>query len=315
MLRLFSLSCVIILLSACGNNNEPQISSAPAIIVEDSAKLILVSGVTGKQGGAVARALLKNGYQVRGLTRNPASKRAAGMAELGVSLVKADFEDMASLDKAVEGVYGVFAVTNFWEHGYEAEVQQGKNIVDAAMRANVSHFVFSSVANSDQATGIPHFDSKYEIEQYIQSINIPFTIFRPVSFMENWEYSKEQILAGKITSAFSLSTRMQQISVRDIGRFVELAFSKPDKWIGKTLDIAGDEYTMKQAVNLFSNITASPVEFVQVPWPEYEQSAGEEMTVMDRWIDTVGYSANINLVRSELSEMLTLEEYLHQSDW
>ncbi len=315
MLRLFSLSCVIILLSACGNNNEPQISSAPAIIVEDSAKLILVSGVTGKQGGAVARALLKNGYQVRGLTRNPASKRAAGMAELGVSLVKADFEDMASLDKAVEGVYGVFAVTNFWEHGYEAEVQQGKNIVDAAMRANVSHFVFSSVANSDQATGIPHFDSKYEIEHYIQSINIPFTIFRPVSFMENWEYSKEQILAGKITSAFSLSTRMQQISVRDIGRFVELAFSKPDKWIGKTLDIAGDEYTMKQAVNLFSNITASPVEFVQVPWPEYEQSAGEEMTVMDRWIDTVGYSANINLVRSELSEMLTLEEYLHQSDW
>ena len=114
MLRILSLSCVIALLFACANNNEAQISTAPAVKVEESAKLILVTGVTGKQGGAVARALLHDGYHVRGLTRNPDSDRAIAMAELGVDLVRGDFENVASLDSAIEDVQGVFLVTNYW---------------------------------------------------------------------------------------------------------------------------------------------------------------------------------------------------------
>lgn len=315
MLRILSLSCVIALLFACGNNNEAQISTAPAVKVEEPAKLILVTGVTGNQGGAVARALLHDGYHVRGLTRNPDSDRAIAMAELGVDLVRGDFENVASLDSAIEDVHGVFLVTNYWEHGYKAEVRQGKNVADAAKRANVEHLVFSSVANSDQATGIPHFDSKYEIEQYIQSLDIAFTILRPVSFMENWEYSRENIIAGKLSSPFSLGTRMQQISVRDIGRFAALAFSDPVNWTGRTLNIAGEEYTMKQVVKLFDHVTGSPVEYVRIPWDVYEKNEGEEMSVMDRWIDSVGYSANVNLVRSELPDMMTLEEYLIEAGW
>ncbi len=315
LLRLFSLSCLFGLLLACSSNTDPQISTAPAVKVAEPARLILVTGVTGRQGGAVARALLERGYQVRGLSRNPQSERAHTMAALGVDMVKGDFEDTASVDEAMKDTYGVFLVTNYWEHRYDAEVRQGKNVVDAARRAKVSHFVFSSVAHADLNTGIPHFDSKYEIEQYIRSLDMPFTILRPVSFMENWEYSRDKIIAGKISSPFSLDTRLQQISVRDIGRFVALAFTEPDHWIGRTFEIAGEEYTMKQAVNLFSRITGSPVEFVQIPWDVYELSAGEEMTIMDRWIDNTGYSANVNLVRSELENMLTLERYLLEAGW
>ena len=237
------------------------------------------------------------------------------MTALGVEVVRGDFEDIASLDAAMEGIYGVFSVQNFWEHGYEAEVRQGKNFADAARRAEVKHFIYSSVANADLKTGIPHFDSKYEIEQYVQSLNLPFTILRPVSFMENWEYSRGSIFAGKISSPFSLDTRLQQISVRDIGRFATLAFTKPAEWTGRSLNIAGEQYTMKQAVNIFSRVTASPVEYVQVPWDVYEKTAGPEMTIMDRWIENVGYSANINRVRSALPDMFTLEEYLFESGW
>ena len=315
LLRILSLSCFIALLFACDHNNEPQIATTPAVKIEKPTKLILVTGVTGKQGGAVARALLKKAYQVRGLSRNPQSERAMAMTELGIAMVKGDFEDIDSLDRAMKDVYGVFSVTNYWEHGYKAEVQQGKNVVDAALRANVSHLVFSSVANANLDTGIPHFDSKYEIEQYIHSLGIPFTILRPVSFMENWEYSRKNIIAGKISSPFSLGTRMQQISVRDIGRFAALAFNDPDNWEGRTLNIAAEEYTMNQVVNLFSHVTGSPVDFVQIPWDIYEQTEGKEMAIMDRWIDSVGYSANVNLVRSELPDMLTLEEYLLKAGW
>jgi uncharacterized protein YbjT (DUF2867 family) len=315
MLRLICLSCTFIFLMACESSNTSTANKEKAVISEKPAKLILVSGVTGRQGGAVARALLKRGYKVRGLTRNPMSDRAQRISDLGVTVVKGDFEDVASLEAALENVHGVFLVTNFWEHGYEAEVQQGKNVVDAARKAKVRHLVFSSVANSDQSTGIPHFDSKYEIEQYIHATNIAFTILRPVSFMENWEYSREKILAGKISSPFSTSTRMQQISVRDIGRFAALAFSEPQNWTGKTLDIAGEEYTLKEVINLFSAVTGSPVEYVHIPWDVYEKSAGEEMTIMDRWIDSIGYSANINLVRSKLAGTMTLEEYLTEAGW
>jgi uncharacterized protein YbjT (DUF2867 family) len=315
MFRILTLSCLFSLLFACSNNSEPQLSTQTEPSRTLKGERVLVTGVTGKQGGAVGLALLKNGYRVRGLSRNPQSKRAVELSALGVEMVKGDFENIASLDHALEGIESIFLVTNFWEHGYEAEVQQGKNVVDAALRANMKHLVFSSVAHADLKTGVPHFDSKYEVEEYIHASNIPYTILRPVSFMENWEYSREAIVAGKITSPFSLETRMQQISVRDIGRFAALALKQPKNWLGRTIDIAGDEYTMKQAVSLFSQITGSPVEFDQIPWAEYERAAGEEMTVMDRWIDNVGYNANINLVRSELADMLTLEDYLHEKDW
>ncbi|MFT7460191.1 MAG: hypothetical protein ACI909_002879 [Planctomycetota bacterium] len=315
MQRLISLFCLMSCLIACDNSNEAQVSKEVAPIVQEQGKLILVTGVTGKQGGAVARALLDKGYQVRGLTRNPESERAQAMKAPGLNLIKGDFEDIASLESAMKDVYGVFLVTNFWEHGYEAEVQQGKNFVDAAKRSKVEHLVFSSVVHADLKTGIAHFESKFEIEKYIHSKDLPFTILRPVSFMENWEYSRENIIAGKINSPFSLATRMQQISVRDIGRFAELSFSEPNNWIGRTIEIASEEYTMKQVVNLFSRVTASPVELVQIPWDVYEKDQGTEMTVMDRWIDDVGYKANINMARAELKDMLTLEEYLIQAGW
>ncbi|NKB36950.1 MAG: NAD(P)H-binding protein [Gammaproteobacteria bacterium] len=316
MIRLFSLCFYLLFLIACSNDNEPVVNESPPVpSTQGHKEIFLVSGVTGQQGGAVAKALLNEGYKVRGLSRNPKSDRALKMTSLGVEIVKGDFSDANSLDDALKGTEGVFLITNFWEHGYDAEVEQGKNMVDAAVRANISHLVFTSVANANSATGIPHFDSKYEIEEYIRSKNIDFTILRPVSFMDNWAYSREEIVAGKLTSPFSMATRLQQIAVRDIGRFAALAFQRPDEWKGRALDIAGEEYSVKQLVNIFSIMTGSPVEYIQIPWDEYEQSEGEEMTVMDRWIEGVGYSANINLVRSELSDMWTLEDYLNESGW
>jgi len=269
------------LLSACGESNtaQPGRSEAADTAPVPAAQRILVTGVTGRQGGSVARALLAARYRVRGLSRNPESERADTMTALGVEVVKGDFDDRASLDAAMQDVHGVFAMTDFWEHGYEAEVRHGQNIVDAAGRAGVRHLVFSSVANADQ------------------------------------EYVREEIQAGKLRTPFSISTHLQQISVRDIGRFAALAFDHPGEWTGRSLDIAGEEYSVAEVVRIFSRITAGPVEYVRIPWDVYEELQGPEMTGMDRWIENTGYSANINRVRSYLPDMLTLEEYLYRAGW
>ena len=315
MLRLCKLILLLCLLAACNSNTEDVAQTKSQHVNEQSSELVLVTGVTGRQGGAVARALIENGFRVRGMTRNPSSDRAAEMASLGVELIQGDFDDSTSLDAAMTGVSGIFLVTNFWEHNYDGEVRHGRNVVDAANRNGVLHLVFTSVANADQQTAIPHFDSKYEIESYIRQAGVPYTILRPVSFMENWEYQRERIMTGKISSPFSESTRLQQISVRDIGRFAALAFSNPESWLGRSLNIAGDEYTMREAMDLFTQVTGNLVTFERLPWDAYLKVAGKEMTIMDRWIDGTGYSADIKLVRSLLPDMMSLEEYLRLNNW
>jgi uncharacterized protein YbjT (DUF2867 family) len=146
-----------------------------------------VCGATGNQGGAVARSLLDRGFRVCGLTRDPEKPEAQVLTEQGAEVVQGDMEDRSAMDRVLEGTYGVFSVQNFWEVGYDREVQQGKTVADAAKAAGVEHFVYSSVGSAHRQTGIPHFDSKLEVEEYVRQIELPYTILRPVFFMQNWE--------------------------------------------------------------------------------------------------------------------------------
>ena len=141
-------------------------------------RLILVCGATGKQGGAVARSLLDRGFRVRGLTRDPQKPEAQALAEQGAEVVQGDMEDRSAMDRVLEGAYGVFSVQNFWETGYDREVKQGKTVADAAKATGVEHFVYSSVGSAHRQTGIPHFESKWEIEEHVRQIGLPYTILR-----------------------------------------------------------------------------------------------------------------------------------------
>ena len=152
---------------------------------QDVERVVLVVGATGKQGGAVARSLLDRGFQVRGLTRNPQKPEAQALTEQGAEVVQGDMEDRSAMDRVLDGAYGVFSVQNFWETGYDREVQQGKTVADAAKAAGVEHFVYSSVGSAHRQTDIPHFESKWEVEEHVRQIGLPYTILRPVFFMQN----------------------------------------------------------------------------------------------------------------------------------
>ena len=297
---------VLMLASACSESPAP-VQASP------NAKTVLVTGATGTQGGAVAKALLARGYSVRGLTRNPDSGRARAMSELGVSMVKGDFDDAASLAAAMEAAYGVFAVTNFWEHGYETEVSHGKQLVDAAAAAGVEHFVFTSVSGADDYTGIPHFDSKGEIEDYLRESGINYSIVRPVEFMDNIAYDRKQIMTGTYYDPRDSGKSHQWIAASDIGFFVGTAFDNPATWIGKEIDIAGDELTIAEYVDVLSFTMGLNVHHQQISWKSFEEDAGEEMTVMLRWFDEKGYSVDVEALRREYPGLLTFEQFMR--DW
>ncbi len=160
---------------------------------------VVVTGSTGKQGGAVARGLLERGHRVRAVTRDPNSSQAKLLANAGATLVAASLEDTAAIMKALEGATSLFAMTTPFG-GTDAETRQGVAAAAAAKAAGV-HLVFTSVGSANRETGIPHFDSKYEVEQHIAKVGVRATILAPVSFMENLYFAKEQLAKGIYAAA------------------------------------------------------------------------------------------------------------------
>src|SRR6266540_1476573 len=220
-------------------------------------KVISVTGATGQQGGAVARKLLADGWKIRALTRDLDKPAAQALANAGAELIAGDMDSRSELDAAFDGAYGVFSVQNFWlpNVGFNGEIQQGKNVADAAKAAGVGHLVYSSVGSAHRGMGQKHFESKWIIEQYIQSLNIPYTILRPVGFMDNYNWSRAQILNGTFTGLGLRSDKeVQSIAVEDIGVFAALAFANPDKYLGKTIELAGDELTESQIAETFTKV-------------------------------------------------------------
>ena len=281
---------------------------------KNDGKTILVTGATGQQGGAVLRHLREKGFAVRALTRHPDREEARHLVGKGTEVVRGDLNDPMSLSRAIEGAYGVFSVQTPMEEGVPAEIDQGIRLADAAKRSDVSHFVYSSVGSADRRTGIPHFDSKFRIEEKIRGSGLRYTIFRPVSFMENWLRMKDGIEKGTLALPLSPDTRLRMVAIEDIGTFVTMAFEHPKHWEGRAVDLAGDEMSMTQLAEAFGRITGRNVQYVQIPWKDFEQTAGQEMTQMYRWFQDVGYSIDIPALRQEHANLIGFERWL-QSQW
>lgn len=148
---------------------------------------ILVIGATGQQGGAVARELLSRGRAVWAFTHSPNSPAAQALAERGARLVQGDLDDPASIRAPMSGAAAVFSVqTHLTPAGVEGEVRQGKAVAEAARQAGITQLVYSSVDGAERQSGIPHFESRWEVEQHLRALGVPTTVLRPTMFMDNF---------------------------------------------------------------------------------------------------------------------------------
>ena len=282
-------------------------------------KTVLVTGATGRQGGAVIRHMLPKGWKLRALTRNPDGHEAQALARQGVEVVQGDLEDPDSIARAAIGVYGIYSVQDFWAVGAKREVQQGKNVANAAKKAEIKHFVYSSVGGAERKTQIPHWESKWEVENYIRQLGLPATVIRPVSFMETYYIDQVEIgiLKGKLADPIRGNKPYQTIATDDIGAFVALAFERPSEFIGKALEIAGSELTNVEAAKVFSQVLGKPVKFQRIPLPVVRLLLGKEFHAMFRWFNEAGYQADIPALRRAYPEihLHTLEEWLRMEGW
>jgi uncharacterized protein YbjT (DUF2867 family) len=280
-------------------------------------KIIAVTGATGQQGGAVVRKLLADGWKVRALTRNEEKPAAQELASLGAEIVPGDMEDRAELDAAFQGAYGVFSVQNFWlpNVGFEGEIRQGKNVADAAKAAGIQHLVYSSVGAAHRGMGQKHFESKWIIEQYIHSLELPYTILRPAAFFENFNWERASILNGTFNAlGLRPEKERQLIAVEDVAAFVALVFANPDQYSGKTIELAGDALTESQIAETFTKVIGRPVQLLK-PAGGNARRSEEEMKAMFNFFNGEGYDADIPALRKLHPGLLTLEQYLRKNGW
>jgi uncharacterized protein YbjT (DUF2867 family) len=273
-------------------------------------RVVLITGATGKQGGATIRHLAKQGgFTLRAMTRKPSSDAAKALAGLGVQLVTGDLNDPSSLERALEGAWGVFAVQNSWEAGVEKEEEQGKRIAELARKKGVQHFVYTSVGSAHKNTGIPHFDNKARVEQTVKALGFPsHVIFRPVFFMENL-LSPWFLQGDKLVTALNPATKVHMIAVDDIGKFGALAFTQADRMKGLELDIAGDSITMPESASIVSEIVKRPVSYQRIPIEAVRQNSAD-MAKMLEWFDTVGYSVDVPALQAQWGiRLLTVKEW------
>ena len=269
-----------------------------------SDRTILITGATGNQGGAVARALQGTGFHMRGLTRTPDSERAAALARNGIEVVKGDLDDEATLRRALAGAWGVFGVQNAGEAGAEREEAQGKRLATLAREAGVQHYVYTSVGSADKRTGVPHFDSKWRIEETVRDLNFPsYVILRPVFFMENL-LTPFSLQGSTLAWALGPGTKLQMIAVDDIGWFGARAFTDATALNRREIDLAGDVRTMRGTAEILMEALNRPITFAQTPIEQVRQYS-KEMALMLQWFDRVGYSAEITGLEREFGRTLT----------
>jgi uncharacterized protein YbjT (DUF2867 family) len=280
---------------------------------------VLVSGATGQQGGALARILLGRGHRVRAFVRRPDSFEAEELERLGSELAEGDFEEPSSIEAAARGMDALYIVATPFEAGMEAETRHGIAAADAAKATGVEHVVYSSVADADKDTGIPHFDSKREVEKHIEGLGIPYTIVAPVYFMDNLlaPWTLPQLKEGRFPMALPPSRPLQQIALSDIASFTALVLENRKEFLDRRVDIASDELGGEEVAEILRRVTGHEIHYVELPLEQVRQAMGEDGARMFEWFDEVGYSADIEALRREHPEVRwhSFEEWAKEQDW
>lgn len=278
-------------------------------------RTILVIGATGRQGGAVARQLLKRGHAVHALTRTQDSDEARELTRLGAQIVGGDLDAPDTIVEAMTGVDAVFAMTTFLtDAGLDGEVRHGHTLAAAAHQTGVGHVVYSSVDGAERDSGVPHFETKRQIEQRLQELDVPTTVLRPVFFIDNFAYQGPRLVEDTLVLRMALDadTPLQMIATDDIGAFAATAFEHPETWIAHALALAGDELTGPQIAHAFERATGTPTRFEEQPLDEV-RAFSEDLALMMSWINTHGYTADVAALRRRRPDLQTLQGWLDET--
>lgn len=287
-------------------------------MLADKSLHILVTGATGHQGSAVLRHLKARGHRLRALIRNKASPAGKALQGQGVEVFQGNFEDADSLGRAAQLVDGAFLMGTPFEKGADGERREGIAAVDALHSADVPFILYSSVASAQQHTGIPHFDSKFDVEHHLRSSGTPFSIVAPVAFMENATapYALPGLQHGQIGFGVPPDKPQQMVALDDLGAFDTFVFENATKFRGQRTEIASDQITGLREAEILSQRTGRPVQYQQIPIEALRQRS-EDTARMAEWMTQHGYTVDIERLRKDYPDIgwHRFDEWAAEQDW
>lgn len=302
-------------------------------------KIIAVLGATGAQGGGLANAILndpKGEFNLRAITRNVNSDKAKVLSNAGAEVVSADLDDIESLKKVFEGAYGVYGVTNFWEHfSPEKEIQQGSNIAHAAKDTGVQHVIWSSFEDTREKVPldddrmptlmehykVPHFDSKGEANKIFKKLGVPTTLLFTSFYWDNFIYfgmGPKPGEDGVLGITFPLEDKkLSGIAVADIGKCAFGIFKAGDKYINETVGIAGEHLTGSEMANALTKALGQKVRYNAVPADMYRsfgfpgaEDLGNMFQYKVEFNDEYCGMRDLNVCRELNPELLSFDQWL-----
>ncbi|KAJ9115148.1 hypothetical protein QFC24_007059 [Naganishia onofrii] len=300
-------------------------SSAPA------AKSIVIFGATGAQGGSVLNHLLKSErpYRITAVTRDPSKASSKAIAAKGVNVIKAELGDNDQVVDALKQGDLAFAVTNFWEHGAEKEIADGKRLMNAAKEVGTKILYWSglmpvSKITSGKYTKVEHFDTKAEILEYGQSIGVPIVDVQPAMYAENFltQMGPRKQEDGSYVFALPVDAKSKLSllhAAADYGAFVRGAIESGVPAGGEVL-ACGDELTPVELAEQWGQVVGKKASFYPVDAATFASKAGEEITQMLQYFSDFGYFGGKDVGPSKKVlpadvKVQTWAEFVKVSDW
>ena len=279
-----------------------------------NSKKVLITGITGQQGGALARHLLNQKDKLFGLTRNKNSEKSKALTSKGVSIIESDLDNPSSYESHLDNMDAVFLVQSF-EQGKENEIIQGKKFIDRVKSKNVKHFIYSSVLGADLETGVPHFESKFELENHIKSSGIEYTILRPASFNENFlnpEITK-RLEKGKLVMPLNKSVTQQFISTDDVGKIAAKVITNPKVYKNKVLSLATDEKQITEVAKLFGAAMNKEIKYQKLPGLITRLIMGKDLYKMFKYMNKNDFVVlkDIEPIKQEFEGLGNLENWIN----
>ena len=256
-------------------------------MISKEGKAIVVVGATGRQGGQVVRHLVKDGWQVRALTHKQETKKAAALKSLGVEVMPVELNDKSSLEPAFRQAYGVFNMQAPVPGKIDIEIQQGRNVAEAARAAGIRHVVYGSAGIGDTRTGIEQWDAKIEVAKAMKELGLPLTVLRPVAFMElmtdpsYYPQSSTWYIWPKLTGE---DYKIAWISVQDVGAIAAKAFADPDTYAGQDLSLAADVKSLAECREIYREVRGKYPPRFPMPMFLFEKFVGKDIPNMWRWL-------------------------------
>jgi len=295
-----------------------------------SKPIVVVSGVTGRQGGSIAKALLEDGnWNVRGLTRHAGSQRALEFSSKGVEIIAVDWQNKGELASALENCYAFFALTDYWDSSTkENETEIGKGMVDAAKSAGVKHFIWSTLPNVEKLSGgkykVHHFTNKALVQEYAEKIlkgTIYTTYIAPGFYYQNFKTFFSPKMEND-TMVFTMPDTkiLHSVDVNDMGSAVLSILSHPEEFNGKFVPLFGEQKPLKEYIPPIEAVSDKNFKFVILPWQEYSKCprhGAAELGEMFGWFDEFGYYGkdfDVNLMKKANPNLKSWKDWL-QTSW